>query len=293
MSAPAIDERDLALPDGRTLHVYDAGGAGVPVLWHHGTPNVGTPPEPLLDLARDLGLRWIGFDRPGYGGSPRREGRTVAAVADDSVALADALSLDTLAIVGYSGGGPHALASAARLGERVRGVVVLAGLAPIDADGLDWFAGMGPTGTAALRAAQAGAGERAQHETAAADAPIDFTAADWAALAGPWGWLGTVAAAGVATGVDGLVDDDVAYVTPWGIDVSTVTAPVLLVHGADDHVVPPAHGDWLAARLPQAELWRLEGESHISALAAEHQGAADALRWLADQVRHDDGAAAG
>lgn len=285
MSGPAIDERDITLPDGRTLHVYDAGGTGVPVMWHHGTPNVGTPPEPLLDLARELGLRWVGVDRPGYGGSSRLPGRSVVSVADDAVAVVNALSLDGLALVGYSGGGPHALTSAARLGKRALAVVVLAGLAPIDAEGLDWFGGMGPTGTAALRAAQGGADEREQHESTAADAPIDFTAADWAALAGPWGWLGTVAAAGVATGVDGLVDDDVAYVTPWGIDVSTVTAPVLLVHGADDHVVPPAHGDWLAARLPSAQLWRLEGESHISALAAEKHGAADALRWLADRVR--------
>lgn len=284
MSGSRLRESDVAGADGRTVHVYDTGGSGVPVLWHHGTPNVGSPPEPLFELAGELGLRWIGVDRPGYGGSTRLPGRTVAAVSDDVMAVADALHLDALALVGYSGGGPHALAAAARLGERALAVVVLAGLAPIDAEGLDWFAGMGPTGTAALRAAQAGVDARQEHEVAAADAPIDFTAADWAALTGPWGWLATVAAAGVATGVEGLIDDDVAYVTPWGVALSAVRAPVLLVHGADDHVVPPAHGAWLAAHLASAELWRLEGESHISTLAAEQRGAADALRWLAERV---------
>ena len=78
-----FSETDLTLADGRTLHVYDAGGPGLPVLWQHGTPNIGTPPVPLLAAAERLGLRWVGHDRPGYGGSSPQPGRTVAAVAAD------------------------------------------------------------------------------------------------------------------------------------------------------------------------------------------------------------------
>ena len=66
-----VNEVDLKLGDGRILHVYDTGadGGGFPVFWHHGTPNIGSPPAPLFPAAERLGLRWVSYDRPGYGGS--------------------------------------------------------------------------------------------------------------------------------------------------------------------------------------------------------------------------------
>lgn len=280
-----VHEFDITLPDGRTLHGYDTGGEGAPVMWHHGTPNVGSPPKPLFGLADELGLRWVSFDRPGYGGSTAHSGRSVASVAEDAAALADVLHLDRFAVVGHSGGGPHALACAARQPARIVAAVSLGGLAPRDVDGFDWFAGMGPTSHASLRAALEGVEGKRQHEEEHADAPIDFTARDWTALGGPWGWLGDVATAGVASGIDALIDDDIAFVTPWGVDLTDIIAPVLLAHGADDHVVPASHAAWLAAHLSTAEHWQLPGESHISALAAEQHGADDALRWLAEHVR--------
>lgn len=280
-----VHEFDLTLPDGRTLHGYETSGDGTPVMWHHGTPNVGAPPKPLLALAAELGLRWVSFDRPGYGGSTAHPGRSVADTAADAMALADILHLDRFAVVGHSGGGPHAIACAALQPARIIAAVSLGGLAPIDADGLDWFAGMGPTSTAALRAAQNGLEGKRLHEQEHADAPIDFTGDDWAALRGPWGWLGEVAAAGAASGIEALIDDDIAYVTPWGVELEAIIAPVLLAHGADDHVVPPTHSAWLAAHIRGAQHWQVEGESHISSLAAGNHGADDALRWLADRVR--------
>jgi pimeloyl-ACP methyl ester carboxylesterase len=239
----------------------------------------------LLALAAELGLRWVSFDRPGYGGSTAHTGRSIASVAADATALADAVHLDRFGVMGASGGGPHALGCAALHPDRVLAVVSVAGLAPFDAEGLDWFAGMGPTSHASLRAALGGIVGKRAHEEQNADAPIDSTARDWRSLEGPWGWLGEVAGTGVDSGVDPLIDDDVAYVTPWGVDLSRIVAPVLLVHGADDHVVPASHSAWLAAHIPGAEHWQLEGESHISALAAEHHGADDALRWLAARVK--------
>ena len=280
-----VRERDIDLPDGRTLHVYDSGlQKRYPVVWQHGTPNIGAPPKPLMRAAKKLGLRWVSFDRPAYGGSTRHEGRTVGSVAADVAALADALELESFAVMGHSGGGPHGLACAAALPERVSAVVSVAGLAPFDADGLDWFDGMGPTSTAALRSAQEGAGRKRRHEEESADAPIDFTARDWATLAGRWGWLTEVAAAGVAKGLDGIIDDDLAYVTPWGVDLSTITAPVLLLHGGDDQVVPASHSRWLADALPGCEHWTLPGEAHLSVLPADEHGAEDALRWLAERT---------
>lgn len=270
-------ELDVETPDGRTLHAYDTGTGDQVVVWHHGTPNIGAPPEPLFGVSAALRVRWVGYDRAGYGGSTTRPGRDVASAAADVAAVVDALGIERFAVMGHSGGGPHALACAALLTERVTAAVVVAGLAPYEASGLDWFAGMGPTGEATLRAAAEGRETKEAFEASGAGDEPDFTAADSAALAGDWKWFIQVVGPALANGPVPLIDDDLAYVAPWGCDPATITAPVLLVHGADDRVVPIGHAEWLAATIPGAELWRRDGDGHISVLSA----APDALRWLA------------
>ncbi|MBO3086044.1 alpha/beta fold hydrolase [Cellulomonas fengjieae] len=274
MITPALVER----PDGRTLRAYDVpvDDERLTVFWHHGTPNVGTPPEPLLPASAERGIRWVSYDRPGYGGSTPHPGRDVASAAGDVAAIADALRIERFAVLGHSGGGPHALACAALLPDRVVAAVSGSAQAPFGADGLDWFAGINRSGTAELRAAVAG---RAALERVLAASEFDpemFTPADHAALAGAWGWLGRIAGEAAAAGIGGMVDDDLAYVAPWGFDPADVVAPVLLVHGDADRVVPPAHGRWLADRIGSAELWLRPGEGHVSVLGA----ATDALDWL-------------
>jgi pimeloyl-ACP methyl ester carboxylesterase len=274
---------DLTLPDGRRLRAYDTGpktGSELVVMWHHGTPNIGHPPEPLFDASARLGIRWLGYDRPGYGGSTVRSGRDIASAAADAARVADAAGVERFAVMGHSGGGPHALACAALLPDRVLGVVSGAGLAPYDAVGLDWFAGMAPSGVASLRAALHGRDAKLAHERAASGGDIGFVEADLAALEGPWSWFGSVVGPALAGGLDGLVDDDIAYVTGWGFDPASVTAPTLVLHGARDRIVPSAHGEWLAASLPAAELWLRPDDGHISVLAA----AEDALAWLRDRA---------
>ena len=124
----AVTESDVDLGDGHVLHVYDTGdlGAGgatdvepLVVVWHHGTPNIGAPPRPLFEAAARLGIRWVSYDRPGYGGSTPRPGRDVASAARDVAAVADHLGVGSFAVMGHSGGGTHALASGALLGDRV------------------------------------------------------------------------------------------------------------------------------------------------------------------------------
>ncbi|MBE7189440.1 alpha/beta hydrolase [Jatrophihabitans endophyticus] len=274
-----MPEVDLVLHDGRTLHAYDAGpdAGSLAVLWHHGTPGLGELPDPLAEVTAELGLRWFGYDRPGYGGSTRAEGRDVAAAADDVQQLTDALGIDRFATLGASGGGPHALACAALLPDRVTAVVTAAGLAPFDAPGLSWFEGMYTGGAAELHAAEQGAEVLAAHLAASDFDPEMFVASDVAALEGAWGWLGSVAGRALATGLDGMVDDDLAFVRPWGFEVGDVRAPVLLLHGADDRVVPPAHSAWVAAHLPGGEHRVVPDAGHVAVLRA----AADACRWLA------------
>ncbi|MGW3244877.1 alpha/beta fold hydrolase [Streptomyces sp. NPDC001070] len=282
-----VTETDLELADGRTLHVYDTGtgGAGGPgdlvVLWQHGTPNIGTPPEPLFAAAAARGIRWVSYDRPGYGGSARRPGRDVASAAADSAALADALGIGRFAVMGHSGGGPHALACAALLPDRVLAVAAASGLAPFGAEGLDWFAGMGPSGVIELGAAARGRPALEEHLAVAEFDPELFTAKDHAALAGEWGWLGAVAGKALEGDPGGMVDDDLAYVAPWGFDPARAAAPVLVLHGGADRMVPAAHGEWLSRNCPAAELWLRPGEGHISVLGS----ATAALDWLAERAR--------
>ncbi|MFB4265017.1 alpha/beta hydrolase [Nonomuraea sp. GTA35] len=314
-------EFELTIDDGRILHVYDtAPGATdrLPVLWHHGTPNIGAPPAPLFDDR--LGLRWISYDRPGYGGSTPEPGRTLASAAGYASRIADALGLGRFAVMGHSGGASHALACAALLGERVLAVLSVSGLAPYAAGGptpraagdhapypaggfaphdaageagrgradrearaaddFDWFAGMAPSCEASLRAAARGRAAKERHEAAAAYDPEMFTPEDHAAFEGEWSWFDSVVGPAVAKGPGGLIDDDLAYVTPWGCDPAAATAPVLLVHGGKDRVAPAGHGDRLARHCPTAELRLSPRDGHISILPSA--GAA-AVEWLATE----------
>ena len=262
-----------------SVHAYDTGPGAADelcVVWHHGTPNIGAPPAPLLALAGELGVRFVGFDRPGYGGSSAVPDRPVAVAAACAAAVADALGVERFAVMSHSGGGPHALACAALLGDRVRAAAVISSLAPFDAAGLDWFAGMGPAGVTTLRAAAAGRAARQGHEERAGGTEPDFVERDRQALRGEWGWFGSVVGPALAGGPAPVIDDDLAYVRPWGFAVTDVTAPVLYVHGDADLVVPGGHSVWLAEHTATAELWLCPGDGHISVM---HR-AADALRWL-------------
>jgi pimeloyl-ACP methyl ester carboxylesterase len=273
-------ETDLELPDGRTLHVYDIGptDATVTVYYHHGTPNTGAPPEPLFPAAQRLGIRWLSHDRPGYGTSTPHPGRTYASVAADVAKVADARGVQRFAVLGSSGGGPHALACAALLPDRVRSVATLAGLAPYDAEDLDFFAGMASACVAEHRAAVRGADELRQVLTADNDGGSGvFVAADIAALEGDWAWIGRIAGEAMRGGLTGTVDDDLCIVRPWGFDLARVTAPALLLHGTADRMVPCRHGEWLAGRLPSAELRLSPGDGHISVL----RHGESALQWIA------------
>jgi pimeloyl-ACP methyl ester carboxylesterase len=253
------------------------------VFWHHGTPNLGAPPQPLFAAAARLGIRWVSFDRPGYGRSTPRPGRDLAATAEDVAAVADALAIDRFGVMGHSGGSTFALACGALLPERVLGVVGVAGLAPLGAQGLDWFAGMAG-GAARLRAATQGRAALEAYLASSEFDPEEFTPADHAALAGAWSWLGTVAGQALEGGAGGMVDDELAYVGRWGFDPGEVRAPVLLVHGGQDRIAPSAHARWLAARIPSAELWLRPDDGHISALHA----AEAALAWLWEHAGRAD-----
>lgn len=264
-----LRHQDVRLDDGRTLRAYDTGGGAADdaftVVWHHGSPQTGAPPAPLLSAATQRGIRLVSYGRPSYGGSSPHPGRTVASAAADTARIADALGVSRFAVMGASGGGPHALACAALLAGRVMGAVCLAGLAPLTED-FDWFAGMVAPG--GLRAAVAGREARERYAETDEFDETSFTAADRAALSGTWSSLGADAGRAGAAGPDGLIDDDLAFVAAWGFEVTGIDVPVLLVQGGQDRVVPPAHAHWLMRHCPKPELWLRPHDGHVSILDA-------------------------
>jgi pimeloyl-ACP methyl ester carboxylesterase len=202
----------------------------------------------------------------------------VADVAADLAAVLDHLGVDTCLTMGWSGGGPHALACGALLPERVRGVLVVAGVTPYDADGVDFTAGMGPENVAEFGAAVEGE-ERLrpmleqEQPSLATISPEDVAASlgglvppvDKASLTGEFAdWLAAEFRNGLATGVDGWVDDDLAFTRPWGFDLVDLRVPTYLWQGSEDLMVPFAHGQWLATHIPGVTAHLEEGEGHLS-----------------------------
>ncbi len=271
-------ELDLDLGEGRVLHAYDTGpaDAALAVFWHHGTPNLGAPPKPLFETADRLGVRWLSYDRPGYGGSAPTPDRPIASAAAHVRRIADELGIEKFAVMGHSGGGPHALACAALLPEHVIGAVSMAGLAPFKAEGLDWFAHMATSGVASLMAAAEGREAKERRENSGVEYDPEFTPADFAALSGDWKWLNEIVGPALDNGPGPLIDDDLAYVRPWGFEPEQVAAPTLLLHGRRDRVVPCSHSEWLARHCPNTELRVTSGDGHVSIL----NHAKNALAWL-------------
>ncbi|WP_438854295.1 alpha/beta fold hydrolase [Agromyces sp. M3QZ16-3] len=270
---------DVPSPHGGVVRAFDTGSPapGAPVVvWHAGSPHTGEPLEPLADAARARGIRLVTFARPGYGGSTPRPARSVASVAADVAAIADALGIDRFAVMGYSGGGPHALACAALLPDRVSAVAVLASPAPFDGD--DWFDGMHAPG--ALRAAAASRDDRMRFAETDEFDPAQFIDADFAVLAGEWGAVGRDAGRAESAGPGGLVDDDVAFTRDWGFGPAAVRAPVLLVQGELDRVIPRAHAVRLVAGLPDARLWMRLDDGHVAVLGV----VPEVLDWLAERA---------
>jgi len=268
--------RLVDLSDGRTLELHEAGDPdGFPVIVHHGTPGSG-----VLYDRWESGVRLIGFDRPGYGGSSRKPGRDIAAVAADVEEIADALELERFATWGISGGGPHALACAALCGSRLTAAASLAAVAPWGAEGLDWFAGMGEDNVKEFDLVLAGEEalgpaierDRAELLGTTPDGLREAFAtllgpADLAATTGSLAeWLYDSMAHGIRDTGDGWIDDNLAFVASWGFDLAAIDRPVLVVQGGDDRFVPSRHGDWIAARVPGREAWLDDAHGHLTIL---------------------------
>jgi pimeloyl-ACP methyl ester carboxylesterase len=268
------------LLDGRTIDVRVSGPEnGLPLVYHHGTPGAATPLRALVTAAEQRGLLLVTASRPGYGGSSRQAGRSVLDVVDDTEQVLDALGLETCVVAGWSGGGPHALACSARL-DRALATLVIAGVAPFDSADLDFLAGMGQDnidefGAAVHSEAQLREyldGQRSELVSADAAGVLEsmrglLPQVDQEVLTEQFGEdLAASFREALRVSVDGWLDDDLAFVKPWGFDLDEIQSPVSIWQGSLDLMVPYAHGQWLGRNVPGVSAQLREGEGHLSVL---------------------------
>lgn len=271
----------LTAGDGRSLGVAQWGDLdGTPVLSLHGTPGSRLTHPQNEDAVTRAGLRVITYDRPGYGASDRAPGRRVVDCVGDVETIVDALGIDRFAVIGRSGGGSHALAVAARLPQRVIRAECVVGAAPFDTPGLQWTGGMDPENVEEF--AWAGQGEQVLHRelTRIAEEDLARLKADPAQAFSPDWHLAEADREILArtdvqqvfheatqeayrTGVWGWVDDDLAFLKPWGFEVGEIAVPVTIRFGRQDVLVPAAHGEWLGQNVPGADVAVDEEAGHL------------------------------
>jgi pimeloyl-ACP methyl ester carboxylesterase len=268
----------LVLTDGRDLEYRVSGPPnGLPLVFHHGTPGALVPFRVIERAAHARGLRLVTTSRPGYGGSTRQPNRSVADVVTDIAEVLVALDVERCLIAGWSGGGPHALACGARL-DAAAAVLVIAGVAPHDAAGLDWMAGMGEENVTEFGAADGGEQTLAPYLDEAREHLKDVTLdgviasldtllpdVDRAVLTDEFGedMVDSFREA-LRIGADGWLDDDLAFVKPWGFALEEILVPTSVWQGSDDLMVPFTHGQWLGAHVPGVSAHLEQGEGHLS-----------------------------
>lgn len=277
---------------GRVLDVLIGGAdTGPALVMHHGTPSDATLWEGWDDVARTRGIRLLAISRPGYATSTRRPGRRVADVAGDMTRVLDRYGVPWFVTAGWSGGGPHALACAARLPDRCRAAATLAGVGAYGVPDLDFLAGMGPENHAEFGAALRGEPDVRRWLLENAEAMRRVTAPELAdafgglipqvdkdQLAGGFadGLAATLRRA-LADGFDGWIDDDLAFTQPWGFALAGITVPVTVWQGDLDLMVPFAHGEWLRRHVPHAVSHAAPGHGHISLITTYRDAIVDDL----------------
>ena len=290
--------RTASATNGRTIAFAEWGDLdGFPVFFLHGTPGSRLNRHSDEGLYAEVGARVITYDRPGYGGSDRNRGRRVVDCVADVVAIADKLGIERFAVAGGSGGGPHSLAVAARLRERLTRAACTVGPAPFDTPGLDWFEGMDPQNVTEVEWALAGEDVLARELERESAEILERVAADPSKLLGDEWQVSEADRAELARverhdviresvaeafrhGVWGWVDGDLCFTRPWGFNVAEIHVPTRISYGLTDVLTPRRHGEWLARNVPNAEVVVREDRGHLP----DPEAVAELYGWLAQPI---------
>jgi pimeloyl-ACP methyl ester carboxylesterase len=283
---PTHREHDVPLSGGTTLRVRDFGPADAhAVVYHHGTPSCSLD-VPAGWGRQPVGLRIVTFDRPGYGASTTIPGRLVADAGEWSERIADALGIGRFALMGTSGGGPHAAAAAAVLTDRITRLCVSVGLGPVGLEGFDWRVGSPPETVAEMEcairgeeASRAFIEEQMRKEDPLAEWMDQVPASDREVLGRPEvaAEEAAVTEGAIGGGIEGWLEDDLAFFNrDWGVALGDVTADTLLVYGDADAFVPHRHGDAVMQAIGHGELVKVPGGGHYMRDLEPAM-----LRWLA------------
>jgi pimeloyl-ACP methyl ester carboxylesterase len=265
-------DASVALSDGRQLAYTDLGGPSSPVvMYFHGAPTSRLDLAVFGDAFAESGVRVVSADRPGYGGSSPQPGRRLENWPSDVAALAGHLGVERFAVLALSSGGPYAVACAALLPERVASAGIVAGVTDFGWPGA--WSGYSEDEVTIMRIgdearavawceARYGADGRGFMEAGLGElAPADHAALEDEALATA---LMTTVGEGFRQGVGGYAQDITVQGRPWSFDAAVVNAPVWILHGDADTVVPVAHARHTAELIPGARLLTWPDEGHIS-----------------------------
>ena len=279
-------EGSVAVRGGRRLSFAEFGNPrGAAIVWMHGTPGARRQiPLEARAFAEEHDLRIIGVDRPGIGSSTPHLYDDILDWTGDLVELCDVLDIDTLRVIGLSGGGPYALAAGAALPDRVHGVGVLGGVAP--SQGPDAIHGglmtLAPYAAPVLSFARVPLGI-VLAQAIRLVRPLAGPILDGYASVQPRGDKELLASPefkamflddllnGSRFNFGAVLSDIILFTRPWGFEVSDVQVPVHWWHGDSDHIIPHAHGVHLAERLPHARFTTIDGESHLGGLGVANE----------------------
>ena len=273
--------------NGQVVAYFDYGDSENVLFFHHGTPSAG-PLSPYIRRNADANnFRVIGIIRPGYGSSTAIPGRTIDTISEINCEVANAFGIERFGLVGGSGGGPHALASAHLAGNRCLAQLIIAGTAPSDSSNFDFFAGMTEEGRdrwllplTSMDNFEAGITKEATAMSTYSDEQIrekfnveaEDPSSDEVVSA-----IKAKLKYSFLQGIQGMRDDYLAFLKPWGFSLGETSMPVQLWTGTEDVNVPQSHSHYLHGVIPNSELRAMVGKNHstISEPAVE-----EGFKWL-------------
>ncbi len=267
------------LKSGRELEVLDNGVDSAKVIvFHHGTPASASLWNQWFLHATEAGIRAISYSRAGYSTSDRHYGRSIVSVNNDIAEVLESKGIEKFVAIGWSGGGPHALANT--LLDNNVGAITLAGVGAFGVDDLDFLEGMAQENYDEFGASLQGEDviqkwfidNASVFRSAGGDEIREafgglISEADKKSMEGSFAEVIALAIrSGLAVSFDGWVDDDVAFTKPWGFDLATIRKPVKIWQGDQDFMVPHAHSHWLKKHISTADLTFIPGQGHVTLL---------------------------